>query len=206
MEPAGAAVSRALGDRPVKVVEHGRDLFAEYCAGCHGMKTASGALRLRYQPLPAPGPGRGARTDRHRPRPLGVLHAELLRRAEYALRRLPLALQPFPQDRRLCQSAARRHLGAIALPPQRLRADLARPARASTSRNRPRQNGIAAATSSTPRRSATAPTATARHRRSCFFTTRPCPAMPTAGMRERPIGTELPSADKDAIVEYMKTL
>ena len=47
-----------------------------------------------------------------------------------ALRGLPVALPALPQDLRLRQHAARRHLAARAVPAQRLGADAARPARA----------------------------------------------------------------------------
>ena len=181
-------------------VMRGAALFAEYCAGCHGMEV-NGHLRLLDQPLPAAGQGDAALRNRHRPRPLGLLHARLRRRAEHALCRLSLALLPFPQDRGLRQPAARRHLGALALSPQRLSADAARPSRAGS--QAAAQAGTAATRNSISPASATARTHRAR---GLFLYDTRVPGNSNGGHDGKAYGTQLPAADKDALVEYMKTL
>ena len=98
-------------------------LYAEYCAGCHG------ARRTRFLGRQ----GRHGRADReypHRSVPPRQLHACARGGAGQSVRRLSRrTFFAFPQDRRLRQPAARRHLAARAVSAQRLGPDRARPAR-----------------------------------------------------------------------------
>ena len=99
-------------------------LYAQYCAALprperHRLRRRSWSARSRRS--------QRSSTDRHR---LDSYTHELSRQPESALRGLSGgALQTFPQDLRLRQSAARRHLAARALSAQRLGADAARFAR-----------------------------------------------------------------------------
>src|SRR5205823_4219376 len=114
MGPPGTGISDALGDRRVE----GRarpSAFRGILRRLPWYENRVGAVRLRHQSLPAPGPGRESGADRHRPWPMGLLYTKLFGCAERALRQLSLAFYAFPQDRRLRQPAARRHLGALAL-------------------------------------------------------------------------------------------
>ena len=120
-----------------------------------------------------------------------------------AVRRLSVALHAFPQDLRLRQHAARRPVAARAVPAQRLGADRARPARAVASapgrvlsrlrRLRPGEARLRLRTSRSE-----------GERRYFKFDTR-APGNSNAGHEGKRYGTDLPAADKDALVEYLKT-
>ena len=147
------------------------------------------------------GPGR-----RHRSRSRPIAHRLDSYTATFALNQYGLfpdsrvPLHALPQDARLRQPAARRHLAARALPAQRLGADAARSAERAGAA--PGGRSIAATTCST--RQAWA---------SCRTSRRPADAASPATTRRVPgngnmgheYGTTLPDADKAAIVEYLKT-
>jgi hypothetical protein len=114
------AFSKFFPGRPT-LAARGAPIYKEYCAACHG---ASGAISAALR-----GPGHAAGRDRHRPPPPRFLHLHAGGEPGHALRRLPVALHPVPQDPRLRQHAPGRHLAARALPAQRLGAQPARSAR-----------------------------------------------------------------------------
>ena len=73
-------------------------------------------------------PGDQHRERRHRSGAAELVHAGARARHEHHRRREAVALQPFPQDERLRQHAARRPVAARAVPAQRIGADAARAA------------------------------------------------------------------------------
>ena len=100
-------------------VERGEAIYMQGCAACHGWQGPNGYVF------------EGAKIGKVEPnKDLGAdpnrldLHAEIPRLAGLDhVRRHALPFQPFRQDRRLRQSAARRPLAARSLPAQWLRAD-----------------------------------------------------------------------------------
>jgi hypothetical protein len=108
-------------------------------------------------------------------------------------------VSPVPQDARLRQPAARRHLGARAVPAQRIGADAARSAeragraaRRLLSRLRRVRSGARGFVPTSPTPAAAGSAATT-------------PSVPGNGNMGHEYGISLPAADKDAIVEYLKT-
>ena len=144
-------------------------------------------------------PGGGHRSHRHRPASTRLLYAGLRGEPVRAVPRFAVPLQALPQDGRVHEPAAGRHLGPRAVPPQRLGPDAARSARAARAAARrvlPRLRRVRPAERRVRRERAGRQTAAASS-----DTTRRWPGNGNGG---HVYGTTLPDADKQAIVEYLK--
>jgi mono/diheme cytochrome c family protein len=184
-------------------IEHGRQLFAEYCAGCHGMKTASGHYDYDTNSFPHLGQVVALEqigTDRDRwasytqnfSAAQNTLYAGYPWRFSHFRKTAGYANQPLDG---IWARSPYLHNGSV--PTLR---DLLEPAA-----NRPKKSY---------RGSDIFDTAKVGYRtdgygsapEDLFLYDTSVPGNSNSGHEGKTFGTELPSADKDAIVEYMKTL
>ena len=156
------------------------------------------------QKYPRLGTVESHRAHPHGPRPVGFLHRRVRGQPESALRGLPLALQELSQDARIRQSAPGRHLGPLTLPAQRLGADAARSC-SSRAEDRPDVFYRGYDVFDFEKVGYIADVEQEGAREFFRYDTR-VTGNSNSGHEGKAYGTHLAPEQKDAIVEYMKTL